>query len=265
MIFILKQLKESYVKYGNLTPSPRMAKLINGYGKGFHVYEDTDEWGYKLHQWDTHASNSIANIWSWNEASLGSGDRHLCNGFGKCVGSWKIKVLANNGTLNWDQMGWELLKQWNYENVDRQRFHFHHSLTHLGFYVIKDEFGKCIGIPENTSRNGAEIRACYCNSSEVSQRWKWHYLPAPAHRAKLINSLGKCAAMDPRNRNNNLMHQWNCERIKDDAMLWSWNETSLSSGDRHICNGRGMCFASYADVDYSIHLIGYYPKNEHKI
>ena len=153
-----------------------MANLINGYGKGFNVYWDQPGAGWSLIQWDTRGSNSKGNVWSWNEASLGSGDRHLCNGFGKCVASWKTDVLENNGTLNWDQMGWVLLKQWDYSDEENQRFYFLDSLTHPGFYVIKDEFGKCIGVPENADKNGSEIRTCYCNSSEAGQRWQWHYL-----------------------------------------------------------------------------------------
>jgi len=71
-------------------------------------------------------------------------------------------------------MGWVLLKQWDYSDDENKRFYFLDSLTHPGFYVIKDEFGKCVGVPENTDKDGAEIWACYCNSSDAGQRWQWH-------------------------------------------------------------------------------------------
>jgi len=245
-----------------ITPFPRMANLINGHGKGFNIYWDQPHPGWTLIQWDTRGSYSEGNIWSWNETSLGSEDRHLCNGFGKCATPSNTNVLKSNGTLSWDEMGWAVLKQMDPSDEASQRFYFLNSLTHPGFYVIKDEFEKCVGIPNDSDKNGAEIRALYCNPSDASQRWQWHYFLAPARRAKLINGHGKCAAMDPRNRGNIWMYQWKCERIKDDAMLWSWNETSLSSGERHICNGRGMCIASNANVAYSIHLMGYYHGNE---
>jgi len=245
-----------------ITPFPRMTNLINGHGKGFNVYWDKPDPGWILLQWDTRGSSSEGNIWSWNETSLGSGDRHLCNGFGKCATSAKTNFLKNNGNLSSDEMGWVVLKQMDYSDEEGQRFCFLNSMTHPGFYVIKDEFGKCIGIPNNSNKNGAEIRAMYCNPSDTGQRWQWHYFLAPARRAKLINGLGKCAAIDPRNRNNIWMHQWNCERIKDEDMLWSWNETSLKSGDRHICSGHGWCIASTSNAAYSIHLIGYYHENE---
>ncbi len=105
---------------------------------------------------------------------MGSGDRHLCNGFGNCATSKKtINVLENNGTLNWNQMGWVPLTERNYSDDESQRFYFLDSLTYPGFYVIKDEFGKCISVPENLDRDGAKIWASYCNSSEAGQLWKW--------------------------------------------------------------------------------------------
>ena len=163
------------VKNGNLPSSTRMGNIINGRGKGFTVYGGSSAGGYILLELDNRGSSSKENIWSYNAPSLGSGNRHLCNGFGKCATSVKTNVLANKGTLNWDQIGWNKIKHWNPSDEESQKFYFLDSLTHPGFYVIKDAFGKCIGVPENTDKNGAEIRACYCNSSEATQRWKWHY------------------------------------------------------------------------------------------
>ncbi len=156
--------------------SPRMANLINGFDKGLAVYGDYSQSGYMLLQWENRDSNYSSDVWNYNETSLGSRDRHLCNGFGKCATSKKTRVLENNGTMNWDQMGWVLLKQRDYSGDESQRFYFLDSPTHPGFYVIKDEFGKCISVPDNMDNNGAEIWACRCNSSEGGQLWRWHYL-----------------------------------------------------------------------------------------
>ena len=150
-----------------------MANLINGLDKGF-IALDVFRNGSSLSQWGSYDSNHSGHVWSYNEPSLGSGDRHLCNGIGKCVTSRKTDVLENNGTLNWDQMGWVKLEQWNYSDNESQRFDFLDSLTHPGFYVIKDEFGKCISVPNNLDRDGTEIWASHCNSSEGSQLWHWY-------------------------------------------------------------------------------------------
>jgi len=84
-------------------------------------------------------------------------------------------VLKNNGTLNWDQMGWVFLQKWNYSDEECQRFYFLDFLTHPEFYLIKDEFGNGIGVPENADIDGLEICACHFNSLEEGQRWQWHY------------------------------------------------------------------------------------------
>ena len=154
-----------------------MGNLINGHGKGLSVYSRRSGPGFSLVQWDTRGSIHISDLWSWNETSLGSGDRSLCNGFGKCATSIETKVSKNSGTLNSDQMGrHNKLIQLDYSsNEEGQQFYFLNLVTHPGFYAIKDKFGKCIGVPENTDKDWAEIRACYCNSSEAGQRWQWHY------------------------------------------------------------------------------------------
>ena len=111
------------MKYDNLPSPPRMVNLINGHGKGFNVYWDQPSPGWTLVQWDTRGSIARGNKWSWNETSLGSGDRHLCNGFRKCAASWKTSnVLPNNGILDYDQMGWQKIKQWDYSDDESQKF-----------------------------------------------------------------------------------------------------------------------------------------------
>ncbi len=132
--------------------------------------------GYRLQQIGRERIKYTDHVWSYNETSLGSGDRHLCDNLGKCVTSKKTNVLENNGTLNWEQMGWAHLKLLNYSDVEDQRFYFIDSLTYPGFYVIKDEFGKCISVPEKMDRDGAEIWATNCNASEAGQLWQWYYL-----------------------------------------------------------------------------------------
>jgi len=156
------------VKYGNSPSSPRLAKLINGMNKGI-----VDSAGYFiLYSTDT---TSIDHAWSYNESTLGSGGRHLCNGLGHCLTSRKTNVLENDGTMTWDKMGWVLLEKKYYSDDESQRFNFFDSLTYPGFYIIKDDFGKCVSVPENLDRNGAEIWASRCNSSEAGQLWQWHY------------------------------------------------------------------------------------------
>jgi len=240
-----------------------MANLINGYGKGLKIDRGTPHAGWHLHQGDTRGTYTKGNKWSYNETSLGSEDRHLCNGFGKCAGSSKTNVLANNGTLKWDKMGWIQLKQWVYSNDESQRFYFLDSLTHPGFYVIKDEFGKCIGVPENTDRNEAELWACYCNSSDVGQRWQWHYLDDKIKGANLINGLGKClnSGDNPDNYDveaSNYLYQWNCNKTVD-TMLWSWNQSNFGSGDRHLCDGDVFCVTTPENGNWSYILHAYYP------
>ena len=242
-----------------------MANLINGHGKGLKIEKDGYLSGRKLNQGDIRGSYTNGNKWSWNEASLGSGDRHLCNGFEKCATSWKSNVLPNNGNLNWDQMGWVLLKQWDYSDEEGQRFNFLDSLTHPGFYTIKDEFGKCVGVPENTDKDGAEIWACSCNSSDAGQRWQWNYLDGKIKNANLINGLGKClnSGNNPGHHNimhNIFLHQWDCDPSVH-TLLWSWNQTSLGSKDRHLCDRSEFCIETRYNGNWSDHLNVYYHQN----
>ena len=149
-----------------------------------------------------------------------------------------------------------------HKNEQGQKFTFVDSLTHPGFYVIKNDHGKCLSVKGNTNQTGAEIWADDCNPSEAGQRWKWHdvvaIIPSPRALKRLINGLGKCAFVDPNREMNtvgNDMHQWDCNPTKGEAMLWSWNKTSLGSRDRHICNGMGLCVASQCNADSSNHLL----------
>ena len=168
-----------------------MAKLFNGMDKelGVELVLGRSGIGYRLQQMGRERIKYTDHVWSYNETSLGSGDRHLCDNLGKCVTSKNTNVLANNGTLNWEQMGWAHLKLLNYSDVEDQRFYFIDSLTYPGFYVIKDEFGKCISVPENMDRDGAEIWASYCNSSEAGQLWQWYYLDSKSKDRFFFNVI----------------------------------------------------------------------------
>ena len=67
-----------YVGRMSVTP-PRMTNLINAFGKFAAVGGDRSTNDALLVQWDC-VPNQKAQLWSWNEVSLGSTDRHLCNG-----------------------------------------------------------------------------------------------------------------------------------------------------------------------------------------
>jgi len=242
-----------------------MANLINGYGKGFKIDRDRPHKFWLFLQGDTRGSHIKGNKWSYNETSLGSGDRHLCNGYGLCAASWNTTVLPKNGTLIWDQLGWIPLRQWVYSNEEGQRFYFLDSLTHPGFYVIKDEFGKCVGVPENTDRNEAELWICYCNSSDAGQRWQWHHLDDKIKGANLINGLGKCLNSGDKPGFQDIssgifLYQWDCNSSVD-TMLWSWDQSILGSRDRHLCDANTFCVTTPSNVAWSYHLYAYYHDN----
>ena len=138
-------------------PSPRRANLINGLGKCLNVNPKNQN--------DVQQSNCNPNdktmLWSWNEVSLSSRDRHICNGHGKCVAT--PNNYANNAlqiaTFHYDQHG--------------QRFNLLDSLAYPGFFVIKNDHGKCLSVQGNTNQTGAQIWSNDCNPSEAGQRWKW--------------------------------------------------------------------------------------------
>jgi len=96
-------------------------------------------------------------LWSWNETTLGSGDRHLCNGHNKCVSS-----LNKSGT-SID------LVQSEHLNETSQRFTIFNMATD-GFFMIKNDYGKCIGL----EKNNRFAWAVDCKRYEKGQYWKWH-------------------------------------------------------------------------------------------
>ena len=145
----------------NGNPSPRMANLINYLGKCVAMIGNFHNIGHNLIQWDCN-QHEKGQLWSWNETSLSSGDRHLCNGHGKCAAS------RENSPSNVD------LIQWDHVDEEGQRYHFVESLSRPGFYLIKNDHGKCLSsAPENKKDNKIIIYTNDCNSSEGGQNWKW--------------------------------------------------------------------------------------------
>ena len=138
---------------------PRLANLINGLGKCAAIFRDSSKNGYQINQWDCN-QNEKGMLWSWNATSLGSGNRHLCNGHGKCAGS------PGNSPFN------EKLIQWDHGDEEGQRYHFFESSSRPGFYLIKNDHGKCLSVDGNKKGNGKSIRTNDCNSSEEGQNWK---------------------------------------------------------------------------------------------
>lgn len=148
------------VSYG--IPSPRRANLINDLGKCLSV-DPHNYGGLGLQQSDCDPSNKTM-LWSWNEVSLGSRDRHLCNGDGMCVAT-PYNSVANS-----------LLIVYYFHDEHAQRFYLFDLLAHPGFYVIRNDHGKCLSVLEKTNRTKAPIWAIDCNPMEAGQRWKWHNL-----------------------------------------------------------------------------------------
>lgn len=136
--------------------------MKNAHGKCLSSAADGSHDGNVLNQWDCEIPEN-GQLWSWNETNLGSGDRHLCNGHKKCVGSpWNSDASID-------------VVQWEHVNENGQRFTFLYSATD-GFYTIKNDHGKCLGIDNNSLDNTAVARVMDCNSSENGQRWKWHHV-----------------------------------------------------------------------------------------
>ncbi len=148
-------------------PSPRRANLINALGKCLNVNPKNQN--------DVQQSNCNPNdktmLWSWNEASLASRDRHICNGHGMCL------AIPFNTANN------ELLIVY---------YHFLDLLAYPGFYIIKNDFGKCISVHDKTNRNGAEIWTNDCNPKEAGQRWKWSNGTICSHAIR----MGKCSLLN---------------------------------------------------------------------
>ena len=139
--------------------SPKRANLINGFRKC--VGEDSRD-AY-LYQFNCDPLNDRM-LWSWNQESLGSRDRHLCNGNDSCA--------ASPGNT-YDSIH---LVSWYRSDESGQRFHQVDSQSHLGFFVIKNDHGKCLSVNENTNKTGAQIWVNDCNSSEAGQHWTWRNL-----------------------------------------------------------------------------------------
>ena len=151
---------------GHGIPTPRRANLINGHGKCMNSgnspgYNNIHS-GIYLHQWDCNSSVHTM-LYSWNQSTLGSRDRHICDGSGYCV------TTPGNGNLSHPQVAFV------HGNQKSQRFTFVDSLTHPGFYVVKNDYGKCLTVEKNSNKTKAYIWADNCNPSKAGQRWKWHY------------------------------------------------------------------------------------------
>ena len=140
---------------------PRLANLINGLGKCAAIPSDYSMNGFPIIQWDcNHGQKGM--LWSWNATSLGSGNRHLCNGHGKCAAS------PHNSPSN------GVLIQWDHVDQEGQRYRFFESSSRPGFYLIKNDHGKCLSVVDgNKKGNGQHIGTNDCNSSEEGQNWKW--------------------------------------------------------------------------------------------
>ena len=141
--------------------SARMGHLVNGFGKGIFPYVGSNKSGFTLHQ-----GRADHTSWSWNEPSIGSGDRHLCNHFGMCATSYKRGPKQKEPLC---------IKQENPADKLGQRFDFLELPDYPGFFIIKDDFGTCVAIHGNTNRAMSEIRAINCNSSQAGQCWRWSY------------------------------------------------------------------------------------------
>lgn len=67
------------------------------------------------------------------------------------------------------------MRQEPLKDMEGQRYNCLELPAYPGFFIIKDEFGKCVGIYGNTNRAAAKVRAIDCNPSEAGHRWKWSY------------------------------------------------------------------------------------------
>ena len=138
-----------------------MANLVNSLGKCATVRENVNTNNYPLIQWDCN-QHEKGMLWSWNETSLGSGNRNLCNGHGKCAASPK------NSPFNM------VLIQWDKTDEAGHKFTFLGSSARPGFYLVKNDHGKCLDVAEN--HKGAAIGVSNCNDTKAGQLWKWSHL-----------------------------------------------------------------------------------------
>ena len=132
---------------------------MHGNGKCMGAYGDADSDGYGVIPWDCVPEKG--QLWSWNDDSLGSGNRHICNGHRKCLGSPENTPKSSR------------LIQWESLDEGGQKFNLNKSETHPEFYVIQNDHGKCLGVMGD---NDDIIGVIDCNSSDGYQRWKWHNL-----------------------------------------------------------------------------------------
>jgi len=137
-----------------------MANLMNALGKCAAVDGGSDWNSVRLIQWDCYPNQKYQS-WSWNQASLGSADRHLFNGFGKCAGS------MSNSPLN------GLLIQWYPVDEEGQRYYFIDSPNRPGFNLIKNDHGRCLSVFGNVIWGGTSIYVEDCNAALAGQNWKW--------------------------------------------------------------------------------------------
>jgi len=101
-------------------------------------------------------------MWSWDDDTLGSSDQHICNGFDKCA-------VSPDEDSNFDS----LIQSDFVDDEPGQMFHFLNS-SRPGFYNIKDDFGNCIGVDDDSEDNGSAIVADTCDTSQDGQYWQWH-------------------------------------------------------------------------------------------
>jgi len=125
--------------------------------KALWVAEINIHAGINLHQWDCNTTIHTM-LWAWNQSTLGSRDRHICDGGKYCA--------ASPSNVNWNHY----LIAYYYTDQEGQRFTFLDSLTYPGFYIIKNDHGKCLSVPANTKRTGAEIWVDDFNPSKAGQR-----------------------------------------------------------------------------------------------
>lgn len=89
-----------------------MAHLINDLGQCFALSSEDSKNHRFIHQWNCMPTTK-GQLWCWNNVSLGSGNKHLSNAFGKCVS------VRGNDSQNPDIFQWDYL-----DGAEGQRFDF---------------------------------------------------------------------------------------------------------------------------------------------
>ena len=116
-------------------------------------------WSLKQLDWDSKNDERIM-LWSWNDTSLGSQYRHICTVYHQSV----VHEANKNAHLIAKTQLADVWQMFRFVKID--------SLAHPGFYLIKNEYEKCVSVKGNTNQTGAEIWNNDCNPSEAGQRWK---------------------------------------------------------------------------------------------